>query len=170
METELCNMCMITDRAGRVLVQDRLPKPTNPWSGLTFPGGHVEPGETVVASVIREVREETGLTVSDLRSCGYIQWYNPEKRSNYFVFLFKTNCFSGQLKASREGSVSWMTLPEMLSGHLAPNMGKYLDVFQSESIPQAFGISGKRLELVDKSGRVGNELSKNKDGINQNQK
>ena len=80
METELCNMCMISDREGRVLVQNRLPKPTNPWSGLTFPGGHVEPGETVVASVIREVREETGLTVSDLRSCGYIQWYNPEKR------------------------------------------------------------------------------------------
>lgn len=70
METELCNMCMVSDSLGRVLVQDRLPKPTNPWSGLTFPGGHVEPGETVVASVIREVREETGLTVSDLRSCG----------------------------------------------------------------------------------------------------
>ena len=57
METELCNMCMITNPEGRVLVQERLPKPSNPWAGLTFPGGHVEPGETVVASVIREVRE-----------------------------------------------------------------------------------------------------------------
>ena len=153
METELCNMCMITDSRGRVLVQDRLPKPTNAWSGLTFPGGHVEPGETVVASVIREVREETGLTVSDLRSCGYIQWYNPDKRSNYFVFLFKTSSFSGDLKSSKEGAVSWMTLPEMFSGHLAPNMEKYLAVFQNETIPQAFGISGKGLELVDKTGR-----------------
>lgn len=45
METELCNMCMITDGDGRVLVQERLSKPSNPWSGLTFPGGHVEPGE-----------------------------------------------------------------------------------------------------------------------------
>ena len=72
MGTELCNMCMITDAAGRVLVQERLPKPSNPWSGLTFPGGHVEAGETVVASVIREVQEETGLTVSNLQNCGYI--------------------------------------------------------------------------------------------------
>ena len=56
METELCNMCMITDPEGRVLVQDRLPKLSNAWSGLTFPGGHVEQGETIVASVIREVR------------------------------------------------------------------------------------------------------------------
>ena len=152
METELCNMCMISDSLGRVLVQDRLPKPTNPWSGLTFPDGHVEPGETVVASMIREVREETGLTVSDLRSCGYIQWYNPEKRSNYFVFLFKTSSFSGELKASREGSVSWMTLPEMLSGHLTPNMEKYLAVFQNESIPQAFGISEKELTIINCDG------------------
>ena len=72
METELCNMCMISDAEGRVLVQERLPKLSNPWSGLTFPGGHVEPGETVVASVIREVQEETGLTVSNLQNCGYI--------------------------------------------------------------------------------------------------
>ena len=152
METELCNMCMVTDREGRVLVQERLPKPTNPWSGLTFPGGHVEPGETVIASVIREVREETGLTVSDLISAGYIQWYNPVKQSNYFVFLFKTSRFTGELKSSKEGKVSWMTLPEMLAGHLAPNMKKYLAVFQDESIPQAFGISGKGLALVNKNG------------------
>lgn len=152
METELCNMCMITDQAGRVLVQDRLPKPTNAWCGLTFPGGHVEPGENVVASVIREVREETGLTVSDLVPAGYVQWYNTERRSNYFVFLFKTRSFSGELKSSREGSVSWMTLPEMLTGHLAPNMKKYLAVFQNEAIPQAFGISGKGLAIINCDG------------------
>ena len=36
------NMCMICDGLGNVLVQDRVdPK----WSGITFPGGHVESGE-----------------------------------------------------------------------------------------------------------------------------
>ena len=133
-------------------MQERLPKPSNPWSGLTFPGGHVEPGETVVASVIREVQEETGLTVSNLQNCGYIQWYNPIKQSQYFVFLFKTNTFSGELTGSVEGSVKWMTLEEMLSGQLAPNMLKYLAVFQNENILQAYGISGKELNLVDNSG------------------
>ena len=154
METELCNMCMITDVAGRVLVQERLPKPSNPWSGLTFPGGHVEPGETVVASVIREVQEETGLTVSNLQNCGYIQWYDPLKQSQYFVFLFKTCTYTGELKGSAEGNVKWMTLDEMLAGQLAPNMQKYLAVFQNENIPQAYGISGKGLQNIDKDGFV----------------
>ena len=143
---------MITDSEGRVLVQERLPKPSNLWSGLTFPGGHVEPGETVVASMIREVQEETGLTVSNLQNCGYIQWYNPIKQSQYFVFLFKTNTFSGEVKGSREGNVKWMTLDEMLAGKLAPNMTKYLAVFQNENIPQAYGISGQGLNIVDNSG------------------
>ena len=151
-ETELCNMCMITDAQDRVLVQERLPKPSNPWSGLTFPGGHVEPGETVVASVIREVQEETGLTVSNLQNCGYIQWYNPVKQSQYFVFLFKTSTFSGELTGSVEGSVKWMTLDEMLAGSLAPNMTKYLAVFQNENIPQAYGISGQGLKIINQNG------------------
>ena len=60
-------MCMIYDDAGNVLVQDRL----NPnWPGITFPGGHVEVGEPFTDAVIREVREETGLTVSKLQMCG----------------------------------------------------------------------------------------------------
>ena len=148
METELCNMYMITDPEGRVLVQERLPMPSNTWSGLTFPGGHVEPGETVVASVIREVREETGLTITNVVPAGYIQWYNPERQSQYFVFLFKTSSYSGDLKGSAEGNVKWMTLDEMLSGKLAPNMQKYLAVFQNENIPQAYGVSGKGLNIV----------------------
>ena len=145
---------MITDTEGRVLVQERLPKPSNPWSGLTFPGGHVKPGETVVASVIREVQEETGLTVSDLQNCGYIQWYNPVKQPQYFVFLFKTSCFSGELTGSVEGNVKWMTLPEMLAGKLASNMTKYIAVFQNENIPQAYGISGQGLNVVDNNAKV----------------
>ena len=48
MKAVLTNMCMLQDAAGRVLVQHRLPKKGNPWAGLTFPGGHVEPGESIV--------------------------------------------------------------------------------------------------------------------------
>lgn len=65
------NMCMISDGSGNVLVQDRL----NPnWPGITFPGGHVEYGESFTDAMIREVFEETGLTVSNLQLCGIKDW------------------------------------------------------------------------------------------------
>ena len=143
---EFCVLCMLSDDAGNVLVQNR----NDPsWPGICFPGGHVEKGESFTAAAIREVQEETGLTVSNLQNCGYIQWYNPIKQSQYFVFLFKTSTFSGELTGSVEGNVKWMTLEEMLSGKLAPNMTKYLAVFQNETIPQAYGISGQGLNIVN---------------------
>ena len=62
-----------------------------------------------MASVIREVQDETRLIVSNLQSSGYIQWYNPIKQSQYFVFLFKNSTFFGELKDSIEGKVKWMS-------------------------------------------------------------
>ena len=106
---------MIEDVAtGRVLVQRRLAKPTNPWCGLTFPGGHVESGESITASTVREIREETGLTVSRLRLCGVVEWAIPERpkstvwqdnitNSKYILFMFRTSTFTGELKSSGEG-------------------------------------------------------------------
>ena len=82
----LTNMCMICDGKGRVLVQNRV----NPnWPGITFPGGHIEYGESVVDSVIREVKEETGLTVSNLKLCGIEDWMR-DSGERYIVFFYKT--------------------------------------------------------------------------------
>ena len=161
MNVTLCNMCMIEDATnGRVLVQHRLPKPTNPWCGLTFPGGHVEFGESITASTIREIREETGLTVSNLRMCGVVEWEVPEKpqstvwqdnipKSKYIVFMFRTNTFKGELKSSTEGQMEWMTLDEMRNGSLAPHMEQYLSVLLEDDVPQAYGISGSgKLEAI----------------------
>ena len=47
------------------------------------------------------------------------------------------------------GKISDKTLDEMLSGKLAPNMKQYLAVFQNDTIPQAYGIAGQGLKLVD---------------------
>ncbi len=161
MNTTLCNMCMIEDKAtGRVLVQHRLPKPTNPWCGLTFPGGHVEAGESITASTIREIREETGLAVSHLRLCGVVEWETigeradgspaeVEANSKYIVFLFRTSAYTGELNSSAEGRMEWMTLDAMRKGGLAPHMEEYIRVLVEDDVPQAYGISGSgRLEVV----------------------
>lgn len=147
-------MVMIEDvSTGRVLVQHRLPKATNPWCGLTFPGGHVEMGESVTDSAIREIREETGLHIENLRMCGIVEWETIGHRaadspaevtehSKYIVFMFRTQTFSGELSSSAEGRMEWMTLEEMRSGRMAPHMEEYLRVLLEDDVPQAYGISG----------------------------
>ena len=59
MECELTNMIMIKNPENNcVLVQNRVKY----WKGVSFPGGHVEKGESFTESAVREVKEETGWT------------------------------------------------------------------------------------------------------------
>ena len=53
-KTVLTNMCMICN-GDFILVQDKV---NSSYTGVTFPGGHVEHGETLADAMIREVKEE----------------------------------------------------------------------------------------------------------------
>lgn len=125
---ELTNMCMIQDPVtGKVLVQIRN---KNDWDGISFPGGHVEKGESVVQSVIREVQEETGLIVSEVKPCGMKDWYDYKKQKRYIVLFYKTTNYSGELiRFSKEGENKWMTLEEIYSYSTAPDFLEMLDIF-----------------------------------------
>ena len=83
-KTVLTNMCMIYDDDGNVLVQDRR---DSDWGGITFPGGHVEKGESFTDAVIREVYEETGLTIETPQICGIKQWPEDDGRPLYSPLL-----------------------------------------------------------------------------------
>lgn len=139
-QTELTNMIMIRDPAtGKVVVQDRVKS----WKGYSFPGGHLENGESIVDSVIREAYEETGLTVRNLRFCGMIHWSNHDTFDRYLVFLFRTEDFSGELlPETDEGRNCWMDpgiLRELPSGNDFP---KYLPMFTEDRYCEAFGDWG----------------------------
>ena len=128
-QVTLTNMCMVYDDKGNVLVQDKIDEN---WGGLTFPGGHVEKGESFVDSVIREVYEETGLKIENPRICGTKDWPR-EDGSRYIVVFYKTNKFSGTLKSSDEGEVKWMPLEQMKKEKMASDMDDMLKVFLQDS-------------------------------------
>lgn len=132
-QVELTNMCMVCD-GDKVLVQDRA-KPG--WPGITFPGGHVEPGEGVVGSVIREVFEETGLTVENPRLCGVKDWMRDDG-SRYMVLLFKAEKFSGELKPSEEGNVFWAPRMELPGMNLARSMRETIEVLTQEDLSELY--------------------------------
>lgn len=131
-QVTLTNMCMVYDDNGNVLVQDKV---DNDWGGLTFPGGHIEKGESFVDSVIREVYEETGLKIENPRICGIKDWMEKDG-SRYIVVFYKTNKFSGELKSSEEGEVKWIPLEEMKKGNLAMDMDDMLKVFLEDDISE----------------------------------
>lgn len=124
----LTNMCMVYN-GSKVLVQNKV---NGKWTGLTFPGGHVERHESFTDSVIREVFEETGLTISAPRLCGIKQWPHS-KNVRYIVLFYKTDRFEGELKSSAEGEVFWMELEEFRKGNLARDMLGMLDVFLDDN-------------------------------------
>ena len=128
------NLCMVYDGQGNVLVQNR----RNPnWSGITFPGGHVEAGESFADAVKREVWEETGLTIEDPVLCGIKQWAE-EDGARAVVLFYKTNRFSGELKSSEEGEVFWVRREEFERLPLAKDMAQTIRVFESDTFSECF--------------------------------
>lgn len=119
---EITNMCMIYD-GDNVLVQNRIKS----WKGIAFPGGHVEPHESIVDSVVREIKEETGLVINHVELCGIKQWFNDGIRN--ICFLFKTSNFDGDLISNDEGKNSWVKLSDLHSMNLASNFEIMLEVF-----------------------------------------
>lgn len=129
----MTNMCMVFD-GNKVLVQD---KKDDDYSGITFPGGHVEKGEAFTDAVIREVFEETGLKISSPQLCGIKDWME-EDGTRYMVLFYKSDKFEGTVTSSEEGEVYWTTLEEMKKKKLANGMDKMLEVFLDETISEYF--------------------------------
>jgi len=147
-EVELTNMCMIYDGKGNVLVQNKKNHPV--WHGWNFPGGHVERGEYVTPSVIREVKEETGLTIEDPRLCGIKEFHKLKDGKRYMVFLYIAERFTGELKASAEGEVFWYPLSFLLqSNELIEGFADMLTVFTSNTISELYyERNGEELNAV----------------------
>ena len=127
------NMCMVTD-GSKVLVIDRKKKD---WPGITFPGGHVEKNESFVEAVIREVYEETGLTIQDPVLCGTKQFQEDED-TRYVVFFYKATRFSGTLTSSNEGQVFWIERNELTRYPLAMDMEAMVQVMESENLSEFY--------------------------------
>ena len=129
----ITNMCMVYNGT-KVLVQEKIDKD---YSGVTFPGGHIEKGEAFADAVIREVFEETGLKISSPVLCGIKDWVNDDD-SRYMVLFYKTDKFEGKIKSSDEGKVYWLEMDEMKQSNLAEGMEKMLEVFLNENLSEYF--------------------------------
>lgn len=127
---ELTALCLV-HRDGEVLLQDRI---KDDWRGYALPGGHIEPGESIVEGIIREMREETGLTILHPKLCGVKQF--PIDGGRYLVLLFQTDAFSGELVSSEEGRMEWVALDQLEQYNTVSDLKALLDVMLREDLTE----------------------------------
>lgn len=127
---EVTTLCLIYDE-DRILLQNRVKKD---WQGYTLPGGHVESGESIVAATIREMKEETGLTVRHPQLCGIKQF--PIEGGRYLVFLFRAREFEGELVSSEEGEMKWIRRDELDKFPIVKDLKELLQVMEREDLSE----------------------------------
>ena len=128
----ITNMCLVYS-GDKILVQERNKKD---WPGLTFPGGHVEKGENFIASVIREVKEETGLTIYDPLLCGMEEYKADNNDERYLMLFYKTDKFEGELKSSKEGKVFWINKDDLLKYELSLDLDRICKIMTDDSLSE----------------------------------
>ncbi len=147
-KTILTTLVMVEDPASKkVLLEDRR---NQNWAGITFPGGHVNSGESFVESAIREVYEETHLEIQNPQLIG-VKQFMADPHVRYIVFLFRTNQFKGTLKASSEGDVFWKNPYEIKQSQVVDDFFDLLQIFKSYDVSELYyqdynGQSVKRVE------------------------
>lgn len=134
MKVKISNMCRILN-GDQVLVQNRT---KNDWPGITFPGGKLEQQESIYESCVREVKEETGLDVFDLKLKGIIHYELKEKEERWIIYLFETHHFEGTLSYDNsEDEVFWMEQKDLAHSLLSNDLDVYLKVYEDDTIIEA---------------------------------
>jgi len=106
------NLCYIVNAQNEVLLQFKQKGfGQGKWNG---PGGKKKPGESILQSVKREVKEETGLEVENLKKIAELEFvFDGKEEWNQLVHVYKTNDFRGELAPSEEGELKWFKLADM---------------------------------------------------------
>ena len=127
-KTELTVLCLI-EKDGMYLLQNRTKED---WQGYALPDGHVETGESFEDAVIREMTEETGLTITRPQLCGVKQF--PGEYGRYVVLLYRCNAFSGSLVSSAEGKMEWFRPEELKNIRTVNDLELLIKVMKSDEL------------------------------------
>ena len=109
----LTTLCYI-ERDGAYLMLHRTKKEHDQshdkWLGV---GGKFEDGESPEECMLREVKEETGLTLTDYQFRGIVTFVSDEWETEY-MYLFTADGFEGTVCECREGTLEWIPKEKVL--------------------------------------------------------
>jgi 8-oxo-dGTP diphosphatase len=117
---KLASLCYVMDEKNEKTLMIHRTKKENDyhagkWNGL---GGKFNPGESPEDCVIREVMEESGLTIKSPKMRGFITFPNFDGEHDWYVFIFTACSFKGKLIDSNEGRLGWISNEKLFSLNL----------------------------------------------------
>jgi 8-oxo-dGTP diphosphatase len=112
---KLATLCYVK-ADGQTLMIHRIKKKNDmhqgKWNGL---GGKLNPGESPEECVIREVREESGLIITNPQLKGILTFPAFANDEDWYAFVFVAHEYNGQLIDSEEGNLQWVADEELLN-------------------------------------------------------
>ncbi len=121
-------------------------------------GGHVEAGEDILTSMHREVREETGLEITDASLRAVVN-VDEDGKPGVVFFVFTARALSRELRPSVEGQVSWIPRQRLMELDLVEDLRQMLPIVLDERAGLWFGhlVYNATGKLSSFHGRFGGE-------------
>ena len=97
------------------------------WIGV---GGHFESGESPEDCVVREVKEETGLELTDYRLRGIVTFVINDDGRQGIMFLYTATGFNGELIECNEGELKWVDKQKVVDLNVWEGDPIYFDLLE----------------------------------------
>ncbi len=115
------------------------------WIGV---GGHFEEGESPEECLLREVREETGLTLTSWRFRGIVT-FTQEGYGTEYMCLYTADGFEGEIRECEEGVLEWIKKDELLKLNLWKGDLIFLKLLKDDMPFFSLKLSYRGDELTD---------------------
>ena len=146
MKSQLTTLCYIEENE-KYLMLHRTKKDSDEnhdkWIGV---GGHFEKGESPEECLVREVKEETGLTLHSFDFRGIVTFVSDENPAEYMC-LFTSKDFSGEMIQCNEGQLEWVDKSDVTNLNLWEGDRLFLELLTRD-------VPFFSMKLVYKNGRL----------------